>query len=135
MIFANVVFREDRLARETQMAIIVNPTQVTAHAHLIHMTNALTVTHVIRLTMLVFVEIRLPALVNQLDNIVMLPMKNANVPKILKHVCIRKHVLIHMLEATNGKTFAIVVLLNLVQGSQLEVIVTLITISANVPSM
>ena len=135
MTFVNVASLEDRLARGICMEITVKPTQVIVHAPQILMSNALMVTHVIRLTMFVLVEIRLPALDNQVESIVMQLMKFANVQKTLQHVLIRKHVAIHMLETTKRNTFASVVLLNLVQKSQLEVTVTLLIIFVNVPRM
>ena len=135
MTFVDVALLEDRLARGIQMVIIVKPIQVTVHVPQILLSNALVGTDVIRLTMCVLVEIRLPALVNQLESIVMQLMKYANVQKTLHHVLIRKHAAKHMLETTNGNTFATVVSRNHVQESQLEATVTLLIISVNVPRM
>ena len=117
------------------MEIIAKPNQVTVHALHILMSNAHMVTNVIRPTMFVLVEIRLPALESQLESIVMQLMKFANVQKTLHHVLIRKHVAKDMLETMNGNTFATVVMLNLVPERQLEATVTLLIISVNVPRM
>ena len=135
MTFVDVALLEDRLARGIQMVIIVKQIQVIVHALQILLSNALMVTHVIRLTMFVLVEIRLPALVNQLESIAMQLMKFANVQKTLNHVLIRKHVAKPMLETTNGNTFATVVLPNLAPENQLEATVTLLITFVNVPRM